>query len=325
MPWIKFKARPAVSNALSHEVMHELSRCLPVGQRHGVSSGSFVPLQLVLVVLPMWPQHLGHVACSFGVGPQVVAGLQQTQATRGHALQHAAWGIPLDDFDQFDWADAGIQPMWKPLLQLGKCFGSICVYGQRGSTRCAAVVRNGGRKPVVQSRSEQGRFAPSGMANGPHARHAGVIDHLQSVQAALQAPGPDGDAPGGRLGPVLKNRTFSLGRVWVKSQLGSIEPSQGNVMTQDARCRFVAHHMRPACIRAEQHWARGIATWPGDGEVPADPSRCTNADAPNLQFTVALHKAVSALRLNKRILRQEAPKQGLESCEVRRRMRRRGG
>ena len=96
MPWIKFKARPAVSNTLSHEVMHELSRCLPVGQRHGVSSGSFVPLQLVLVVLPMWPQHLGHVACSFGVGPQVVAGLQQVQPARGDGLPQIQCGILSD-------------------------------------------------------------------------------------------------------------------------------------------------------------------------------------------------------------------------------------
>lgn len=325
MPWTSLKARAVVSNSSVQGRMHELGRSLPVGRGHGVPSGSLVPLQSVCLMVPVRPQNLGHVPGPLGVAPQIVAGLQQIQAPRCNAFQHQARDILLGNLSPFSGADAGMQPMWKLLLQLGECFSPLRGDGQGGCACRTTVVRNGGQKSGIHGCGEQGRFSPSGMANGAHLRHSGMSDLQQNIQAPLQAPRPNGQSTSRCVWPVFKSRAFAQGGVVVKGQFGSVEPSQGGALTQDGRDRFVAQNMRPATIGTKQHRASAGAHRPNDGEAPADPSGCTNAHSPNLQFAVALQQAVSALRLDSRVFWQEAPKQGLESCEVRRRMRRRRG
>ena len=84
---------PAVPLASAQNFAHKMRGLLPVGSGHGVPACSLMPLQSARVPLPMRAKHFGHVPGAFGVGPQVIAGLQQAQAARGQALQQVTWRV----------------------------------------------------------------------------------------------------------------------------------------------------------------------------------------------------------------------------------------
>ena len=215
------------------------------------------------------------------------------------------------------------QPVGELARQLAQAFRAGRGDRQRRRAGGATVVRNDGIDAVIEGRGQQGGFATSGVACHRNAGHAVVVDLAQGIDTALQAPGPDRQTPAAQVGPVLKHRAFSLCGVVVKSQFGAVEPGQRSVLLQCGRNGVVAHNMGPASIRAEQHWAALGVVGPDQRQGPADPGRLAHTDAPQLQLAVGLQEPVHALCLHHPVMRHEAPKQGLESCEVWRRMRRR--